>query len=185
MACKTGVPCFLFVMAAAPLAAEVVDSSPAGFTVREQVTVDKSPSEVYRRIFEVSQWWSSAHSWSGDAKNLSMEERAGGCFCEKLPDGGGVKHMELVSLMPGKKLVLVGSLGPLQSVASVGTMTIELAAEGKGTALKFTYAVAGYLAGGLGSWAGPVDGVLAEQVGRLKNLVEHGNPAPSQGSTVK
>jgi hypothetical protein len=37
-----------------------------------------------------------------------------------------------------------------------------------------TYAVGGYLAAGLNTPAGPVDGVLTAQMGRLKNFVELG-----------
>jgi hypothetical protein len=46
------------------------------------------------------------------------------------------------------------------------------------TKLEFTYAVTGYLPAGLNTWAVPVDSVLKEQLTRLKNYIEHGNPAP-------
>jgi hypothetical protein len=46
------------------------------------------------------------------------------------------------------------------------------------TKLEFTYAVTGYLPAGLNTWAAPVDSVLKEQLTRLKNYIEHGNPAP-------
>jgi hypothetical protein len=54
------------------------------------------------------------HTFSGDAHNLSIDDKATGCFCEKLASGGGVRHMEVVCADPGKKLVLSGALGPLQ-----------------------------------------------------------------------
>src|ERR1035441_6401060 len=45
------------------LAAEVVDSSPGGFTVKQTVTIQASPEEVYRRIFKVGEWWSPTHTF--------------------------------------------------------------------------------------------------------------------------
>jgi hypothetical protein len=159
------------------LAADVVDSSAAGFTVKETINVQAPPQEVYARIFRVGDWWSSAHAFSHDARNLSIEEKAGGCFCEKLPGGGGVKHMEVVNLTPAKTIILHGALGPLQSIAATGSMQIQLSAADGGTKVEVTYAVAGYLAAGLNTWAAPVDGVLKEQFMRLKSLMEHGDAA--------
>jgi len=159
------------------LAAEVVDSSASGFTLKETVAIQAAPQEVYRRIFRVGEWWNGQHSFSGDAHNLSIEEKAGGCFCEKLPNGGGVKHMEVVYLSPGKAIVMHGALGPMQSLAAAGSMRIELSAAEGGTKLEVTYAVAGYVAGGLNTWAATVDGVVKEQFTRLKSYVEHGDPA--------
>ena len=101
-----------------------------------------------------------------------------GCFCEKLPNSGVVRHMEVISLMPGKSIVFAGALGPLQSIAAAGSMKFQLTAAEGGTKLEFTYAVTGYLPEGLNSWAAPADSVLKGQLTRLKNYIEHGNPAP-------
>ena len=49
-----------------------------------------------------------------------------GCWCEKLPNGGGVRHMQVVNVMPGKMLVMTGGLGPLQSMAATGSMSFKL-----------------------------------------------------------
>ena len=158
--------------------AEVVDSAASGFTVRGTVTIGAAPEEVYRKLVRnVGNWWASDHTFSGDARNLSIEERPGGCFCEKLPNGGGVRHMEVVNLAPGKMVVLSGGLGPLQSVAATGSMQFQFAAaEGGTTKLVFTYTVVGYQPAGMSSWAAPVDSVLRQQMVRLKNFVEHGDP---------
>ena len=51
-----------------------------------------------------------------DAKNLSIDARPGGCFCEKLPNGGGVEHARVVYVAPREVLRLSGALGPLQGV---------------------------------------------------------------------
>jgi hypothetical protein len=87
--------------------------------------------------------------------------------------------MEVVFLSPGKKLVMVGGLGPLQSMATAGTMTFQLSPAEGGTRLEVTYTVAGYFPAGLNTLAAPVDSVLGQQFARLKNYMEKGNPAPA------
>jgi hypothetical protein len=57
-------------------------------------------------------------------------------------------------------------------------MQIKLSPADGGTKLEVTYAIGGYSAGGLNSWASLVDKVLAEQFTRLKDYVEHGSPVP-------
>ena len=176
---KRGVGILALACAIAPnwLAAEVMDSSANGFTVKETLTIQAAPQDVFRRIFRVGDWWSPQHTFSGDAHNLSIEEKAGGCFCEKLPNGGGVKHLEVVYLAPGKAIVMHGALGPLQSIAATGSMQFQLTAADGGTKLEVTYTVGGYLAAGMNTWTAPVDSVLKEQVTRLKNYIEHVDPA--------
>jgi hypothetical protein len=158
--------------------AEVADSSTNGFTVKTSITIQAAPEEVYRRlIHNIGDWWNPQHTFSGDSRNLTMDEKAMGCFCEALPGQGAVRHMELIRFAPGKTLVLSGALGPLQSLAAAATMTIQLSPGDAGTKMEITYAVAGYLPMGMDSWAAPVDSVLTEQFTRLKNYVEHGSPA--------
>ena len=159
--------------------AEVVDSAGNGFTVKTTLTIQASPDEVYSKlVHNVGDWWNPEHTYSGSAHNLSIEDKAAGCFCEKLPNQGGVRHMEVVLAMPGKALTLSGGLGPLQSIAATGSMRFQLAAQGVGTKLEMSYSVAGYLPAGMNTWAAPVDAVLKEQLTRLKNFVEKGDPAP-------
>jgi uncharacterized protein YndB with AHSA1/START domain len=154
----------------------VVDASAGGFTVRTTLAIRAAPEDVYRRLVrDVGDWWDPSHTLSGNAHNLSIEEKAAGCFCEKLPDGGGVRHMEVVYFAPGKALRLSGALGPLQPMAAAGSMTIQLSAAEDGTKLEVTYAVTGYLPAGMNSWAAPVDGVIEEQFTRLKKYVETGD----------
>jgi uncharacterized protein YndB with AHSA1/START domain len=162
-----------FFLAALPARSEVLDSSPAGFTVRTTVTIGAPPDEVYRRILHnIGDWWSSDHTYSGDAHNMSIEEKPMGCFCEKLPNGGVVRHMEVVYLAPGKTIGLNGALGPLGPLAAIGSMQIQLTPAGGGTNVVVNYAVAGYLPKGMNTWAAPVDDVLNEQFTRLKAYVE-------------
>jgi hypothetical protein len=160
--------------------ADVADASADGFTLKTTIQIQAAPDAVYRRLFQIGDWWNPAHTFSGDSKNLSLEEKVGGCLCEKFPNGGGVRHMELINLMPGKTLVLSGGLGPLQGIGATGALSIQLAASEGGTKVQFTYAVTGHLAAGMNTLAVPVDSVMSEQFNRLKNLIEKGSPAPKQ-----
>jgi uncharacterized protein YndB with AHSA1/START domain len=157
--------------------AAVSDSAANGFTVKISLAVQAPPDRVYKSLVRnIGDWWDSSHTFSGDAHNLSIEEKPMGCFCEKLPNGGAARHMEVVNFVPGKTLVMTGGLGPLQSLATTGSMTIQLTPAGDGTKLDVTYAIGGYLDGGLNQLAVPVDGVLTQQFTRLKNYLERGDP---------
>lgn len=162
-------------LTAAPFAAtaEVADKSAAGFEIRHVTNLAAPQARVRAAVSEVGRWWNGDHSYSGDAKNLSIT--ADGCFCEKLPDGF-VRHMTVVYSDEGA-LRLSGGLGPLQTTGASGHLIFqfEKAADPAKTLLTVTYAVGGYAKGGLAeTWAGPVDFVLGEQVMRLKKYVETG-----------
>jgi uncharacterized protein YndB with AHSA1/START domain len=157
--------------------AEVADSGANGFTVKIVTSIHAAPADVYKKLVNnIGDWWNSQHTYSGDAHNLSIEEKPGGCFCEKLPNGA-VRHMEVIFFSSGKTLRLSGGLGPLQTIGAAGALTFSLTPEAGGAKMEVTYAVHGYLAQGMNSWAAPVDAVLTEQITRLKNYVETGNPA--------
>lgn len=161
------------------LSADVADSAMNGFTVKLQMDIAATPQDVYTRLVRnVGDWWNPMHTFSGDAHNLSIQDQAMGCFCEKLPNGGSVRHLEVVNASPGKMLVMIGGLGPLQSTAISGSLTIQLAPAGTGTKLAVQYAVAGYLPTGVNTFAAPVNAVLTEQFTRLKSLIENGKAAP-------
>jgi uncharacterized protein YndB with AHSA1/START domain len=171
----------VFLMAPCWAAAEIADASANGFTVKATINIQASPDDVYRKLVRnVGDWWDPSHTFSGNSHNLTIEEKPAGCFCENLPGGGGVRHMEVAYLAPGKRLVLTGALGPLQSLAATGSMTIRFSPLDGGTKLEWAYTVVGYLPAGMNTWAAPVDAVLDLQFTRLKNYAEHGNPAPTK-----
>ena len=167
------------ILVLAPLCAnaEVVDSSSNGFTVKVALTVKAAPADVYRKlVHDIGEWWNPEHTFSGSPHNLSIDDKPMGCFCEKLPGGGGVRHLEVVYASPGKSLVMTGGLGPMQSIAATGSMKIQLSPADGGTKLEMVYAVVGYLPAGMQTWAKPADGMLTEQFTRLRNYIEKGNP---------
>ncbi len=153
-------------------AAEVLSSGPNGFEVRETVRVSAAPQKVYAALLQPSRWWSSSHTFSGNAANLTLEAKAGGCWCESLPGGGSVEHMRVVYLAPAKTLRLRGALGPLQGLAVEGTMTWSLKASDEATDISVTYAVGGYSKEPFEAAAKGTDQVLGEQLQLLKKLIE-------------
>ena len=156
-----------------PSHAEVKSATDAGFEVSRTLTINATPAQVYRALGVPSRWWSKAHTYSGDAGHLSMVLRAGGCFCEKIPAGGGtVEHARVVYAQPGKLLRVQGSLGPLQSEGVTGTLTWALKVVPGGTEVTQNYVVGGYIRSGARGFAAPVDQVLGEQLSGLKAYLE-------------
>jgi len=153
--------------------AAVVEAQPNGFEIRQTTQMAAAPDKVWASLVNVGGWWASSHTFSGDARNLTLEVRPGGCWCEALP-GGGVEHMRVVYADPGKTLRLAGALGPLQTTGGTGHLTFSLAPQDGGTAVTMTMVFGGYARGGLNVLAAPVDGVLSEQIARLKALAETG-----------
>jgi uncharacterized protein YndB with AHSA1/START domain len=157
----------------APLRAEVLDVASNGFTVRHAVTISATRETVYRAATQqVGSWWLADHTLGGDASKLTMDARAMGCFCEELSGGGGVVHMIVTFVNPFVIIRLTGGLGPLGLMGLAGNMTWEFADDPTGTVLTLTYAVGGYLAGGLDPLAPAVDQVLLDQMSSLRAFVE-------------
>lgn len=151
---------------ATPAAAEVVSSTSNGFEVRETASVPVSPADAYAGFGRIASWWSGAHSFSGNPANLTLSLEPGGCFCEKMPKGGGVTHMHVTYVEPAKRVLLTGSLGPLLFLATTGVMDVQFQPSGDGTNVVVDYRVAGFFNGGADRIAPAVDGVLGEQVKR-------------------
>lgn len=164
--------------------AEVTSSSAGGFIVRIELPVAAAPADVYAKFFEIGKWWSDVHTYTGKASNLSLRNEPGGCFCEALAGGGFVGHGALVYSDKGKVARLDGALGPLQELGAHGLLAFNFGAADKtnpaaGTKLVVTYTVSGFQPDkGFAPIAEPVNGVLKEQVERLKRFVETGKPAP-------
>ena len=155
--------------------AEVAEADAGHLVLHYAVPVKAAPANAYAATTEIRRWWSSVHTYSGDAKNLHLDAKAGGCWCERLKDGGSVEHMRVVLAMPGAMLRLSGGLGPLQSGALAGTLTFEFKSGKDGNQIAVTYVINGYFAGGLDKVSGGVDHVLAEQLQRLQQLIDTGS----------
>lgn len=168
-------------------ASSLTGQDPAdGFVVRYGADIAAPPTRVYEALVEdIGTWWDSEHTFSRNAANLSLDARPGGCLCEQLPGGGGVEHLRVVFVDPGRRLRLSGALGPLQGSALVGTLTWTLSETQGGTHLEMTYAVGGYMEGGLESIAPAVESVLTSQMRRLGRYVETGKPGGAPDGTPR
>jgi uncharacterized protein YndB with AHSA1/START domain len=155
-----------------PALADVKSVTSNGFEGASAATITAPPDRVYAALGEVGRWWSPSHTFSRDAANLSIELRAGGCFCEKLKNGGSVAHLTVVYAAPGVGLRLRGALGPLQAEGVDGALSWTLKPVQGGTAVALNYVVGGYIRGGIEQWAPRVDRVLDEQLHNLKNYIE-------------
>jgi hypothetical protein len=183
MRCQILILVLFCVLAPDMLQGDVADSAANGFTLKITTVVHAGPSDVYNRlVHNIGDWWSSEHTFSSDAHNLSIEERPMGCFCEKLPNGGGVRHAEVVLIMPNRMLVMSGAFGPLQRFGAAATLSFVLTPLQQDTKLEVIYAVGGYLPEGLNTWAALVDKVLTEQMTRLKDYLETGSADAAEGA---
>ena len=161
---------------AGPSRGTVSDLASNGFTLKIDTHIAASPDKVYAALIEPARWWSSDHTFSGDAKNLHLEARGGGCWCETLPNGGSVMHLTVVYVNPGKALRLRGALGPFQGLAVTGALTWKLEPAADGTNLSLTYALGGYNKDGFAELSQAADGVLTAQMGQLKKVIETKSP---------
>lgn len=166
-----------FLLALATVAqAKVTFQSATGFTVSHTADVTADPKAAYDAFVKIGNWWGSDHSFSGDAKNLTIETKRGGCWCEALPEGGFVLHMEVTHAAPGKTLVFSGGLGPLHFMGVAGAMMVSFEKKDKGTQVTLSYAVGGYDERDFKDLAKGVDGVLGEQFKRYANFASTGKP---------
>ena len=160
---------------AAPALAEVKSATPAGFEVQSRAVIKAIPSDAWFLLGQPRQWWSPGHTYSGASANLSLEKRAGGCFCESVPaTGATIEHGRVVYAEPNKLLRIDGALGPLQAEAATGTLTWTLKEVPGGTEVTQTYVVGGYIRGGAQKLAPMVDKVMAEQLEGLRNRAANG-----------
>lgn len=171
---------FALTLMSAPVAhAEVASSSPTSFVLRGEATVTTTPDRAWRALTQPGRWWSSAHTYSGDARRLTLDPRAGGCWCERWGDGQSVEHLRVVAVMENegvRTLRTVGGLGPLQAMGVSGVLTFTVAPDASGAKVAIEYRVSGEPGLGLDQIAAPVDSVLMEQFGRLSRFIATGTP---------
>lgn len=165
---------------AQPAQAEVTKSDEGGFVTRDTAVVSAAPKDVWLALISPGKWWNPDHTWSGDAANLTLMPKAGGCFCERIPETpdpvratleGSAEHMRVIQAYPERALRMRGSLGPLQSEPVSGVLTISISKVEQGTRIVWEYVVGGYMRYEVGKIAPAVDGVMSEQLARLAKLL--------------
>lgn len=150
----------------APARAEIASVGEGGFIFEKSARIKADPLEAWRRLLAVGAWWSDDHTYSGDAANMSIKARPGGCFCEKLKGGGFVEHLAVVYAVPGETLRMTGGLGPLQALGASGALTFDIKGIEGGVEVTMTYKAGGYAPDGWAELAPIVDMVLSEQLKR-------------------
>lgn len=176
-----GLSLLLAASVAAPASAEVVKAEANGFVTRDTARVTADTKAVWLALISPGKWWDSAHTWSGDAANMSVRPQAGGCFCERIPEDpnsekvtleGSVEHMRVIQAFPEKVLRMRGGLGPLQSEAATGVLTIAIGDSGDGgSVIVWEYVVGGYMRYEVPVIAKAVDGVMTQQLNGLAALL--------------
>lgn len=178
---KSIVPAAVLALAvSAPAQAEVVAQGNGSFVTRDRAVVSADLRETWLKLISPGEWWDDAHTWSGDAENMSITPQGGGCFCERIPAdekrdevglAGSVEHMTVIHASPDNVLRMRGGLGPLQSEPVDGVLTIALSESKEGTVIVFEYVVGGYMRFETPVIARAVDGVMSQQLSHLAELL--------------
>ena len=164
----------LLALGGVPLArAEVTAAAPDHFTLRHEAVSSLPPDALWARLTEPAAWWSSAHTYSGDAANLSLDTRPGGLWSEAW-EAGTVAHGRVLFARDGRTLRLDAPFGPLQGMAVSTVWTVTLTPEADGTRVRFDVVANGSERSGLDALAPAVDSVFTEAIGRLAS------PAPQE-----
>jgi uncharacterized protein YndB with AHSA1/START domain len=176
-----GVAAALLAMNCAASHAAVLDVQSNGFSIEETVQINATPDKVYAAFIHPEKWWNSEHSFSQNAANLSLDAKAGGCFCETLPGGGSVEHLMVTYADPARtRITLRGGMGPFVGLAMDGVLSITLKPKDGGTALVLDNNYGGYIKGGMAQGPQAVDGMMTDVVAHLKFYVENGKSMPPE-----
>ena len=161
-----------FVAVAAPASAEVISRSADGFVLRFAVGVEAVPADVVAAVSELPQWWDPAHTYTGDAANLSLAFEEGGCWCERLADGTIFEHAVVTGIM-ADGVTMTAPLGPLHGKATKAELTFGSEAGNRGRLVTVDFVIEGP---GLGAFADPVNGVMDGAFDRFVHQIEYGEP---------
>lgn len=162
----------LTVLPCQSVSAAVKDAAANGFTVENTQVVPVDAETAWKALTQdVDRWWPKDHTWWGTASKLSIDARAGGCFCE-IAGAQQAQHLTVTFVDPGKTLRMIGGLGPLQGMGLGGVVEFRLApAEGGGTRITLYCRSGGYSPDDLGKFAPVVDKVQGLQLGGLADYL--------------
>ena len=164
------------VLAQPAVRAEVTAVAPDSFAIKHLFDVAVAPEAAWRDLGRIGSWWDDEHTYSGVGNSMSLDLRAGGCFCERWA-GGEIEHGRVVLVwLAQRTLRLESVLGPLQEMGVSGTLTFAIVAHESGSRVDVTYNVSGSSLSNLVPIAPLVDSVLTLQLARLKRFAETGSP---------
>lgn len=174
---RTLVAAAAVLFAAAPAGAEVVSRSENGFTLKFAVAADVDPADIPAALTALPQWWESAHTYTGDSKNLSLDLTPGGCWCEKLPDNPAFDHGRTVAVADDH-ITFNAPFGPLRGRASRAELTVTWPeADGVRTPT-WVFVVEGP---GMGAMADAVDRVIGTGYARWMSHLQTGQASSGGG----
>lgn len=166
----------LMASAATAASAEVVQTGAGGFQLRSVAVLEAAqPHEAWGALARWGEWWSSAHTYSGDAAHLTLAMEAGGCLCEVWP-GGQIEHGRVLLAWPEQGLLRMNApFGPLQAqpVTAILTYTVRPRDEG-GVEVIQTLSVGGGDEA-TAAMAEGVDFVMSQGLARYERFVETGS----------
>ena len=158
---------------ASPVRSEIKDASPSGFTIENSIVVPVDAAAAWQALIgNVDSWWPKDHTWWGADSKLTIDARAGGCFCE-LGNDRQAQHLQVVFVDPPKLLRMTGGLGPLQGMGLSGVLEWRFAAMANGTRITLWYRAGGYTPDDLRKFAAVVDRVQASQLGGLGDYLRN------------
>lgn len=161
--------------AATAVQAEVVSTSETGFVIRSSVVLEETTrAEAFAALGRWGEWWSPAHTYSGDNANLSLTMEAGGSLIEAW-DGGQVEHARVLLVWPEQGLLRMNApFGPLQGLPVTAILTHAVRARDEGGVEVVQTLTVGGDASAVGM-AEAVDGVMSEGLSRYERFVETGS----------
>lgn len=164
---------FITSLSSSVLQAEVLNISEHGFIIENKITTDASQQLAWRALIDSpDKWWPADHTWWGKAENLSIDEKAGGCFCE-ISGNNSAEHMRISFVDQYNLLRMTGGLGPLQGMGMHGALDWSFTSVADGqTEISLKYTVSGINPGGYETLAPIVDKVQAQQLGGLAEFLK-------------
>ena len=157
---------FAMTLAALPALAKVLDASPSGFTIENSAIVPVDLSTAWQALVgNVDSWWPKDHTWWGASSRLTIDARAGGCFCE-IGANRQAQHMQVICR---STKVAANDRWPRAAAGHgpIGVLEWRMAAVAGGTQITLWYRAGGYSPDDLGKIAPVVDTVQALQLGNL------------------
>lgn len=163
-------------LSAGAASAEVRETRAGGFVLESRAVIEAGDRETaWAALVRLGDWWSDAHTYSGDASNITIDARAGGCWCEVWP-GGQIEHGRIVLAWPEQGLLRAEApLGPLQAMAVSAVLTWQVTAREEGGVEIVQAFVVGGGTEATAAAAPLVDQVMSEGLARLERYLETGS----------
>ena len=157
-------------LAATPASAEVMARTADSFTLRYQTGAEAAPGDIVAAMGRVEGWWDGAHSYSGDARNLSVDMTPGGCWCERLANGTDFRHATVVAV-EADRLQFNAPFGPLNGKTTRADLIVTWPMANGGRTITWEMVIEGP---GLGAYADAVDSVMNAGFGRFTRFLAGG-----------